>query len=509
MGTESDAIDVGRGPRCENCGREAAGEEVAKNILLCERCRSRYQLVVAAHSVISWAAFIGIAFYAMPHLLATATRNPLLSQQSSSVLTGPELFAFYVSLIVGVIVHECSHAACATRVGFTVSQIRLGTGPILYKRRVRGLVAVVQLVPFGGLTVWRPGTTRVTTAKRAAVAAAGPLSNLVLAALFWAARSYQAEIAIPAACANLLLFIENVAPRPYSRTSGTANDGWQVLMNLTNSHWARSHARRIDLVNRCGAPARNGRTSEVLGRLRLEIEEAGGDYPDAEALLCTALLSVRESQAHISEGFERSSRLVRDQRAFPVLRAMALNNRAYMLAVGGWPNLMGEAEWAARAALQRSPTNASMLGTLALVLVRLGRFDEAEAIANKIVHQRLQAISSTSGAELVELRRSLAANRCTLALLYAHTNRRDAAWRELVEARSLDAACVLVPELERVLAPGPHAGVPAAPGAAQRDPHPRPQTHPIVVRAPAALGSSGVAGTASPDHRGGDRGAHC
>lgn len=52
-------------------------------------------------------------------------------------------------------------------------ELDLGTGPILCKRTVGNLVAVVHIVPFGGLTAWRPDSTPVTPQKRAAVAFAG------------------------------------------------------------------------------------------------------------------------------------------------------------------------------------------------------------------------------------------------------------------------------------------------------------------------------------------------
>lgn len=499
---------LGRGPSCENCGGEAAGEAVAHNILLCDRCRSRYRLVVVAHSIISWLAVFGIVFVAMPRLLASATRNPLLGQQPSSVLTARDLLVFYVSLAVGVLVHECSHAACASGFGFTVTQIHLGTGRVLYRRKAGDLVAVLHIAPFGGVTMWRPDATPVTPAKRAAVAFAGPLSNLALAALCWAARSYQPAIAIPAACANLLLFIENVAPRPYSLKSGNANDGWQILKNLTKSHWARTHARRLELVNRCVAAERDGRTSEAIGQLRSDIEKAGGDYPDAEALLCVLLLSPRESQANIGEGFQRSSRLVHDQRAFPGLRAMALNHRAFMLAVGGWPHLMAEAEWAAREALRENPDKMWRRGTLAIVLFRLGRFDEAERIVGEVVQHDLKAVRDAKGAQLVNLAKNAAANRCTLALLHAHTNRRDAAQRELAGVRSLDTNCVLLPELERVLAAGPNAGVPAGEADLPGRPQVRPPSHPIVVLGPAASRTLGGGVAVSVDYSRAGRVAH-
>jgi hypothetical protein len=49
--------------------------------------------------------------------------------------------------------------------------------------------------------------------------------------------------------------------------------------------------------------------------------------------------------------------------------------------------------------------------------------------------------------------RSLAANRCALALLYAQTDRADAAVNELAHARASDSACPLLPELDLMLGP--------------------------------------------------------
>jgi tetratricopeptide (TPR) repeat protein len=175
--------------------------------------------------------------------------------------------------------------------------------------------------------------------------------------------------------------------------------------------------------------------------------------PDAEAMLCSYLLEVGSDPDAIKEGFERSSRLLEDRRASPALRASALNRRAFMLAVGGWPHLMEEAEWAARDALHFLPGNQDVLGTMGLVLVRLGRFDEAEPMINTVIEHNLRAIAIAEGTTPASRVRSLAANRCALALLYAQTNRSDAAVNELAHARASDSACPLLPELDLMLGP--------------------------------------------------------
>jgi Flp pilus assembly protein TadD len=124
---------------------------------------------------------------------------------------------------------------------------------------------------------------------------------------------------------------------------------------------------------------------------------------------------------------------------------------------------MVEAEALAREALRWRPSDPSIFGTLALVLVRLGRHAEAEALLAKVIEERAGAIRTATGRALQHLKRSLAANRCTLALLDAGAGRSDAARAELALARSLDPQCLLTTELDRVL--GTQSGVAAAAAA--------------------------------------------
>jgi Flp pilus assembly protein TadD len=119
-----------------------------------------------------------------------------------------------------------------------------------------------------------------------------------------------------------------------------------------------------------------------------------------------------------------------------------------MLAVGGWPRTIAEAEWAVREALRINASNVSFHGTLALVLVRLGRHAEAERLATAVIAARMQALAISPKPAL---RRSLAENRCTLALLYAHTGRPADARPLFNEALALNDGCLLRGELERTL----------------------------------------------------------
>jgi hypothetical protein len=427
--------------------------------VLCTRCHKTHGLAVAAHSALTLALAVLGLWVAMPHLIASADPAATLGRPRT-YLPGAALLAFYAWLVVGMIVHEGAHAASAKHFGFSVTQIRLGRGQTIARRTLGRTQVSLHAIPFGGLTAWNPGTRGVLPGQRAAIAAAGPLANLALGVLLLGLRTHAPDLTVAGACANLLLFLENVVPRPPSQNAPLANDGWQILKSLTKSHWALTQARRWQLQARVAAFGRAERTTELTFYLRSTIDAARGDYPDAQALLAMHLLSPSNTKAQIAEGFARSEPLLCDARAHPTWRATALNNRAHLIALAGWPHLMADAEASAREALRWRPGDPSFSGTLALVLVRLDRNAEAQTILANVIQKRLDAMHTATGRDLSHHKRSLAANRCTLALLYARAGCTDAALAELAVARSLDPRCLLVAELDRLL--GAHAEPQAA-----------------------------------------------
>ena len=434
------------GPCCENCGAAAEPYPRPGSPLLCEPCRRRHAHIAAAHLALCFVALGLIVWYGMPRLIAAQVGFQQEPQPAVIYL------AFYAALFVGICLHEGAHAVCARAFRFTVLGVRIGSGPVVYRTRLHCTNVTFHLVPLGGQTSWNPGLGEVTTRKRALIAAAGPITNLCLAVIAWSLRAHQPDWAVPAACGNLLLFVQNTLPRPPRTARDTPNDGWQIVKNLTGSHWAKTHGRLLELTARCKALTAAGGADRAIAYLRSQIARHGGDDPDAEAMLCGYLLKPGAHPDAIKEGFERSSRLVQDRRTFPALRASALNDRAHMLAVGGWPHLMQEAEWAARESLRFLPRNPFVVGTLGFVLVRLGRFEEAEPLLNTAIQQHLNAIAAANGTTPQIVTRSLAAHRCALGLLYAKTGRHDEAARELAHANATDSGSPLLPELDQVIA---------------------------------------------------------
>jgi hypothetical protein len=124
-------------PSCENCGCEARDEPVANETLLCTGCKRRYRLFAAVHTIVSWALVFGMVLYVVPHVVAITTHQSPLSRVRPG-LTDTELWAFYLGVIVGLIVHEGAHALWARGFGLDVSVVQLGTGPVLFRCKVFG-----------------------------------------------------------------------------------------------------------------------------------------------------------------------------------------------------------------------------------------------------------------------------------------------------------------------------------------------------------------------------------
>jgi len=436
---------AGVGPFCDNCGTGTDPYARPATAPLCDRCRRRHSMLAAAHAAFSFAAFAVIVWVAVPRLIA-AQVGPLAIIQPGQIWV-----AFYATLAVGVCLHEGAHAICARAFGFTVTAVRVGTGPVLFRGHIQRTVVSFHALPFSGVTSWRPDLSEVTSTKRAVIAAAGPLANLCIAAIAWGLRAQDPYLAITAAGGNLLLFVQNIVPCPPRTANGTPNDGWQIFKNLVRSHWAQTHLRRIELTTRCAAFTGSAATEQAIAYLRAEISRRGEDAPDAEAMLCAYLLELGGDPAAVSEGFERSSRLLEDRRAAPSLRASALNRRAFMLAAGGWPDLMEEAEWTAREALHVLPRSPQVIGTLGFVLTRLGRFNEAEPMIDAAIQHGTQ-LAANSDTQSLAHSRSLAAQHCALGLLYAHTARHAAAAGQQIKAQALDRSSPLLAELDNVLA---------------------------------------------------------
>ena len=113
------------------------------------------------------------------------------------------LIAFLVTLGVLIVVHEWGHYRVARACGVKVLRFSIGFGKTIWTRRIGETEWAVSWLPLGGYVRMldeREGPVapheldrafnRKSLRQRAAIVAAGPLANLVLAVLLYAASSW-------------------------------------------------------------------------------------------------------------------------------------------------------------------------------------------------------------------------------------------------------------------------------------------------------------------------------
>ena len=210
------------------------------------------------------------------------------------------ILAFILTLGVLIVVHEWGHYRVAVACGVRVLRFSIGFGRVLWRRQPRpdGTEFVVCALPFGGYVRMldeREGDVRPSERdrafnrkplwQRAAIVAAGPAANLVLAIVLYAAANWigvdepKALLGPPAA--------GSVAERAgmhagdWVRAWSQENDEWHDVRSLTDLRWQVTQAllrgEDIDLL----VSARDGRGQR---RVHLALAALGAADVDAKTM---------------------------------------------------------------------------------------------------------------------------------------------------------------------------------------------------------------------------------
>lgn len=200
------------------------------------------------------------------HLLADAFVFAFVSYQWHSVELGPtggdvdgrhRLLTILACLLVyvpvryfSICIHEGSHALAAYVAGCRVTGLVVGNGPRLATGRLGTVDVTLHLLPAGGHTTYRSASsTRIKPVQRRWVAAAGPASHIVLAAvaatLAVQTHSWARGLAVAALCQQITLFINNAMRRPPVAGVRLASDGWMFHENRPHGPAARLHAAEV------------------------------------------------------------------------------------------------------------------------------------------------------------------------------------------------------------------------------------------------------------------------
>lgn len=210
------------------------------------------------------------------------------------------VLAFVLTLGILIVIHEYGHYRVAVACGVKVLRFSVGFGRVIWRRQARpdATEFVVCALPLGGYVRMldeREGSVapadlgrafnRKPLAQRAAIVAAGPAANLVLAVLLYAAAHWigidepKAVMGPPAAGS----LAERAGLRAGDWAQAWSADGteWHDLASMTDLRWEvtqavmRGEALQLEVTDRAGRARR---------RTTLDLDTLGSTEVDAKIM---------------------------------------------------------------------------------------------------------------------------------------------------------------------------------------------------------------------------------
>lgn len=171
------------------------------------------------------------------------------------------VIAFIVTLGILVVVHEYGHYRVAVACGVKVLRFSVGFGRVLWRRQASpdATEFVVCALPLGGYVRMldeREGPVaagereqafnRKSLGQRAAIVSAGPVANLLLAVLLYAATHWigidEARPVLAAPAAGSVAEAAGLRAGDWVRAIGRDGDDWQDIASMSELRWRATQA---------------------------------------------------------------------------------------------------------------------------------------------------------------------------------------------------------------------------------------------------------------------------
>lgn len=293
---------------------------------------------------------------------------------------GLVLLLFAVAVGVHVVVHEAAHALAGLALGMEVPEVELGEGPTLLRLRMGS--TTVRVGGFhSGATHLEPRSSGLLRTRLAVSYAAGPLSNLALAA-----AAYSLVDLPPGPLATFTRFVIgvgvvlgvlNLAPLKVSSAGGTVRTDGAALLSLLRV--GRAAGEQIVAASRLSTAFRQYRAGESL---TARPEGLPVDHTDP------VILGIEGTRRILTGEYDEALALLREAVSLPQeddVLALSLNNLAWVLLLtvpDGW---LEEADRASEHALSLKPWMEPLMGTRGCVLTHRGELADARHLLQRAV----------------------------------------------------------------------------------------------------------------------------
>lgn len=376
---------------CSQCGAESTLDETyaVETSVLGQKRRFCPPCWHETHERRARGALAGVVVVAVGALGALALERS--SHGEASAWFALNLCLLFLFLEIATLPHELGHALMAHALGFRVFSISAGVGPRILDRNVRGVRFRLHAYPFGGFTVSAPRDRRFFRLKQVLVIAAGPAVNgLLVAYALLPGRELRVGAIIDGPCpalallvANATLLVMNLLPIKVASPAGLAMSDGLALLKVP--FMGAAGVTEV-LAVRYTLEAQAFRERESLQGARSWAERGLGECPDSPLLhfdlgFTLVLLGDCEGARH------RFLAAAEAKGAPPALRALALNNIAWVDAMTAANDRLDEADRLSQEALRMLGFVPALKGTRGAVLIALGRSDEGVALLRDVLRE--------------------------------------------------------------------------------------------------------------------------